>query len=612
MRFLSYFKTISPVLTMAKILIFHSLPLIFLICACYPNKHLLTTEIDPPSSIEELSQLNELELIDRKILALLTYADKSYKWRKNAISTYQRLDAYQQSYQGKILARDLSDMHEMASVYVRRIRQPLIKIMRPQYFHMNLRREIKFLENRETFIEHNVIFYQDSSGIVSRNKNDLPEDEVLQRIMVNIYHINPLDPQGQIFLNDFKISFAASLLLLDNYVVALEPYLSNKVLGRSLLYDIPDLPGKIRSKIKNIWLNYEKYHQSSRLFNAVDIYKKAYLIEKNEALLSAGPYSNELDTLIQNSLAFQELNENPSKENFFRSLVNKFKFIAKRSRNEIYRIRFHTTRLLTVVFGVGVGIVNLRNGKLDNLEQDKINDLASKLRPLDILLEKTPFRLTDKFIPGYYGHVGIWLGTEKELKETGLWDLLPHYYQIAKERYSYDGPPFQDSIRQGKYIVEALRTGVEINSLPHFLNIDDLVVIRANSCKGDTSDLKSCLTLDAKQKYLIEAFKQIGKNFDFSFDINTDDEIVCSEIAYRVFMDIDFNTSKILGKFSINPDQIAQLATQEKDLFRPILLYFKGKKVSGNTEELRKLLRLIVSKEIKTAKDMVDKINTSK
>ena len=153
---------------------------------------------------------------------------------------------------------------------------------------------------------------------------------------------------------------------------------------------------------------------------------------------------------------------------------------------------------------------------------------------------------------------------------------------------------------------------MEINSLPHFLNIDDLVVIRANSCKGDISDLKSCLTLDAKQKYLIEAFKQIGKNFDFSFDINTDDEIVCSEIAYRVFMDIDFNTSKILGKFSISPDQIAQMATQEKDLFRPILLYFKGKKVSGNTEELRKLLRLIVSKEIKAVKDLVGKNNTSK
>lgn len=325
-------------------------------------------------------------------------------------------------------------------------------------------------------------------------------------------------------------------------------------------------------------------------------------IEQKQARPTESPYSNELDTLIHNSLAFQEINENPGKNNFFNRLLNKARLIKKQSLNKIDRVSSHATRLLTVVFGVGVGIVNFRNGKLDNLEQDKINDLASKLRPLDILLEKTPFRLTDKFIPGYYGHVGIWLGTEKELRENGLWDLLPHYYQIAKERYSYDGPPFQDSIRQGKHIVEALRTGVEINSLPHFLNIDDLVVVRANLCEGDISDLKPCIAPDAKQKYLIEAFKQIGKNFDFSFDVNTDDEIICSELAYRVFMDIDFNTTRIFNKFSISPDQIAVMATQNKDLFYPILIYYKGKKVSGNTEELRKLLRRTVSIEVERSR----------
>ena len=30
----------------------------------------------------------------------------------------------------------------------------------------------------------------------------------------------------------------------------------------------------------------------------------------------------------------------------------------------------------------------------------------------DILLEKTPFRLTDKLIPGYWGHAAVWIGGE--------------------------------------------------------------------------------------------------------------------------------------------------------------------------------------------------------
>lgn len=251
---------------MAKYLKFYNLLLIFLIFACYSKSNLLTTETVPSSSIEKISQFDEFELIDRKILALLTYADKSYEWRKHAISTYQRLEAYQQSYPGKILARDLWDMYKITTEYIRRIRQPLIKIIRSQYLHMDLKSEIEILENGETIIEQNAIFYQGSSGFMSREKSDFSEYEALQKKMVNIYHINPLDPKGQIFLKDFKISLAASLLLLDNYVLALEPYLSNKVFGKSLLYDIPDSPGNIRDEINNIWLNYEKYHQSSKLF----------------------------------------------------------------------------------------------------------------------------------------------------------------------------------------------------------------------------------------------------------------------------------------------------------------------------------------------------------
>ena len=80
------------------------------------------------------------------------------------------------------------------------------------------------------------------------------------------------------------------------------------------------------------------------------------------------------------------------------------------------------------------------------------DNLASQLKPLDILLEKTPFRITDKFIPGYYGHLAIWIGTEQDLREAGVWKDLPQLYKMAQERYSYEGPSFQEAVRQGGYI----------------------------------------------------------------------------------------------------------------------------------------------------------------
>ena len=39
-----------------------------------------------------------------------------------------------------------------------------------------------------------------------------------------------------------------------------------------------------------------------------------------------------------------------------------------------------------------------------------LQEVKQELRPFDILFEKTPFRLTDKFIPGHFGHVAIYIG----------------------------------------------------------------------------------------------------------------------------------------------------------------------------------------------------------
>ena len=53
----------------------------------------------------------------------------------------------------------------------------------------------------------------------------------------------------------------------------------------------------------------------------------------------------------------------------------------------------------------------VKKGKLYK-KGDVLADVSSTLRAGDILLEKTPFRLTDKLIPGYWGHAAVWIGTE--------------------------------------------------------------------------------------------------------------------------------------------------------------------------------------------------------
>lgn len=106
--------------------------------------------------------------------------------------------------------------------------------------------------------------------------------------------------------------------------------------------------------------------------------------------------------------------------------------------------------LFSMVFGNAVGLVETRKGKLSR--GDLAGQLRSGLRAGDILLEKTPLRLTDKLIPGYWGRAAVWVGSEQELRDLGIWDDPVVV-------------PYQDQIRSGKQVVEALRSGVEISRL---------------------------------------------------------------------------------------------------------------------------------------------------
>ena len=121
-------------------------------------------------------------------------------------------------------------------------------------------------------------------------------------------------------------------------------------------------------------------------------------------------------------------------------------------------------------------------------------------------------------------------------------------------------------------VIEALRPGVQINTLQHFLNIDDLGVIRFNG-----------LTIENKRSYLLNAFSQIGKSYDFNFDVESKNEIVCSELIYVSFDDLDWNTEKTMGRFTISPDNVVQKLSNNN--VEPVLLYINGTEITKNIEE---------------------------
>ena len=194
------------------------------------------------------------------------------------------------------------------------------------------------------------------------------------------------------------------------------------------------------------------------------------------------------------------------------------------------------------------------------------------LRPLDLLLEKTPFRLTDLLIPGHFGHVAIWMGRPRKLKRMGVW----RQEALGEKRIGYCRP----LIEEGRGVLEALRSGVELNALRVFANVDDLAIIRPTRLKR-----KEILAS------LVRGFQQVGKKYDFAFDVETTDTIVCSELPYHVYPSIDWQTEEQMGRFTITPDDVAQEAIGENPDFGLVAFYHDGalvppKQAKGKLREL--------------------------
>ena len=223
------------------------------------------------------------------------------------------------------------------------------------------------------------------------------------------------------------------------------------------------------------------------------------------------------------------------------------------------------TNELSKTFGNSAGLVETRKGKLYE-DETVLENVYSVIQAGDILLEKTPFRLTDKLIPGHWGHAAVYIGTADELKDLGIWE-----HPVVK--------PFQQEILDGKLIDEALRDDVQLNTVEHFMNIDDLAILRDHT-----------ESLQAKADRIILTLRQLGKEYDFNFDIETSDKIVCSELIYATSIMIDWETEELLGRHTISPDNVAVKSIEEDSILTIILLYHDGTEIKTNKKEMMKIL----------------------
>jgi hypothetical protein len=171
--------------------------------------------------------------------------------------------------------------------------------------------------------------------------------------------------------------------------------------------------------------------------------------------------------------------------------------------------------------------------------------VVRELQPLDILLERSTFRLADYVIPGHFHHAGVYLGRAGELGER-----LPQALALLEQPSASEG-----------YVIEATHRGVRLVTLDRFLDVDSLAVLRDRSLHPEDRAL-----------LYARATGELGKKYDYFFDLEDTGNQFCSKLVATIFSHIDFRQRPDRG-LTLVPDHLAHRALVDAArALTPILL----------------------------------------
>ncbi len=392
----------------------------------------------------------------------------------------------------------------------------------------------------------------------------------------NISQLNLEATTSPELLQNNLIGLASHLIFYDNLIENYKVYFLKN--------------GKLRRLIK---INCEKSPEAQALLLLIDqITNRKY---KNKIKKS-------LDSFFQNISYYKNLNDSNidllveiiSSNNVTNSFVSSQYLKIKRYSFIDMIIDFINTLTFKGSWAFGSVIGDISWGRGDLYQNSKLEEeIFNNLRPLDILVEKTEKHLTDKVIPGNFGHVAIWLGTRKQLEAMNLWNdpvVLP----------------FQQQIISGKIISEVLRKGVNFNDLHSFLDVDQLAILRQKNLFDDMARVRLIY------KHL---FAQLGKKYDYNFDLSNATTLSCAELIYLTYEDIRWPTQYSWSRETISPDNIVSILFYTNSPFT-FVSYFKGTSESSYEKydllDLAKEMSFELNKNRSSEDSLVfDKVHTN-
>jgi len=207
----------------------------------------------------------------------------------------------------------------------------------------------------------------------------------------------------------------------------------------------------------------------------------------------------------------------------------------------------------------------LRRGHQPALPAIIATGIQSLLQPGDVLAVRKEYALTTYFLPGYWPHVALYLGSVEMLRASGL---------AKNESLSPLLSQLEEVAPGGGVVMEAMRDGVQLRPLSSPFGSDSIVIMRPKIAAGDVPEV------------LARSLGHHCKPYDFSFDFTRSDRLVCTEVVYRALDGVGSLSLPLvprLGRPTLSGDDLVRMSL-ECEAFDPIAAYapmFSGQIATG-------------------------------
>lgn len=229
-----------------------------------------------------------------------------------------------------------------------------------------------------------------------------------------------------------------------------------------------------------------------------------------DAMNLAGKNRQQLDALasdpdvgfLASRLPSLETSLNPSKLSYFRRA---FDYVSHKWRRR--GVVTAQKSLAGILEGFGRTASEFYNADNKMVTAELLAEISELLQPGDIIVTRHRKALTNLFLPGFWPHAALYIGTAEEREEIGV------HADWAKEQ-AWTGE---------LCILEARKDGVRFRPLTDTFSVDVFAVLRPR------------LSTESICRGIERAVLHEGKMYNFDFDFYTSDRLVCTEVIYRAF-----------------------------------------------------------------------------